>query len=203
MDDNTTTPRPIYTIGYGARAIEEFTAILKQHQIAFLIDVRTQPYSRYKPEFTKDALAHRLKQGGIQYVFMGDTLGGRPADPDCYKDDGKVDYEKYRLKASYKEGIERLKRAWQQQLPVVIMCSEGKPENCHRSMLIGQTLQEQGIDTLHIDENDELLTQKDVIDQSHGGQLSLPGLSFHRPTSRKKYKPDPVGSDDGTLADDD
>ena len=201
MDENSSTPRPIYTIGYGARAIEDLVAVLKEHQIAFLIDVRSQPYSRYKPEFAKDALAHRLKQGGVQYVFMGDTLGGRPADSDCYKDDGRVDYEKYGRKPSYLEGIERLKRAWQQQLPVVIMCSEGKPENCHRSMLIGVTLQEQGIDAVHIDENGGLLMQDDIILRSQGGQLSL--FDVHRPTSRKKYKPDSAGSDDGTFADDD
>lgn len=199
MDKNTTTPHPIYTIGYGARDIEDLVAILKEHQIAFLIDVRSQPYSRYKPEFNKDALAHRLKQGGVQYVFMGDTLGGRPADPDCYDGDGKVDYEKYGQKPFYLEGIERLKKAWQQQLPVVIMCSEGKPENCHRSMLIGATLDEQGIDTVHIDENDKLLMQVDVMVRSQGGQLSL--FDVHRSTSRKKYKPDSAGS--GKVTDDD
>ena len=34
------------------------------------------------------------------------------------------------------------------------MCSEGKPEMCHRSKLIGATLDELGIPVLHIDEDD-------------------------------------------------
>jgi uncharacterized protein (DUF488 family) len=202
MDEKTTTPRPIYTIRYGARDIEDLVAVLKEHQIAFLVDVRSQPYSRYKTEFTKDALAHRLKQTGVQYVFMGDTMGGRPADPDCYDDDGKVNYKKYRHKDSYLEGIERLKRAWQQQLPVVIMCSEGKPENCHRSELIGRSLEADDIAVAHIDENGALISQKDAESRRRGGQLSL-FPSLEQSTSRKKYKPDATGSDDGTFADDD
>jgi len=42
---------PIYTIGYGKRSIEQFIETLKKYQIAFLIDVRSRPYSQFKPEF--------------------------------------------------------------------------------------------------------------------------------------------------------
>ena len=37
----------IYTIGYGARDIDAFIAALRRYNIAYLIDVRSQPYSRY------------------------------------------------------------------------------------------------------------------------------------------------------------
>ena len=129
---------PIYTIGYGARAIEDFIVVLKSHQIDFLIDIRSRPYSRYKPEFSKQALQRSLQQQGIRYVFMGDTLGGQPDDPACYDEDSKVDYSKIKDKEFYARGIGRLRRAWQNQLRVILMCSEGKPEMCHRSKLIGQ-----------------------------------------------------------------
>ena len=51
---------PIYTIGYGDRSLEEFIAALHANAIAYLLDVRTAPYSRFKPEFSKEALALSL-----------------------------------------------------------------------------------------------------------------------------------------------
>ena len=177
-------PTPIYTIGYGSRSIAEFIEVLHQHEIAYLIDVRSAPYSRYKPEFSKAALAKELEQHGIRYVFMGDTLGGRPDDETCYVN-GKLDYEKVKEREYYQRGIERLHAAFSQQHAVVLMCSEGKPEECHRCKLIGATLTTQKIPVIHIDENDEQVTQENVIERLTGGQLSIFGENtFH---SRKKY----------------
>ena len=176
---------PIYTIGYGSRSIAELIEMLHQHKIAYLIDVRSAPYSRYKPEFSKDPLEAELIKQGIRYVFMGDTLGGRPDDETCYVN-GNVDYEKIKAAEFYQRGIQRLHTAFTQQQRVVLMCSEGKPEECHRCKLIGATLTTQDILVIHIDENGEQLTQEKVIDRLTGGQLSMFGEhTFH---SRKKYR---------------
>ena len=175
---------PIYTIGYGSRSIEELIEVLHAHQIAYLIDVRSAPYSRYKPEFSKAPLANELEQHDIRYVFMGDTLGGRPDDETCYVN-GNVDYEKVKATESYQRGIQRLHTAFSQQQSIVLMCSEGKPEACHRCKLIGATLTQENVAVVHIDENDEQLTQVQVIERLTGGQLSMFGENtFH---SRKKY----------------
>ena len=177
-------PIPIYTIGYGSRSIAELIEVLHQHEIVYLIDVRSAPYSRYKPEFSKAALANELEQKGIRYVFMGDTLGGRPDDETCYVN-GKVDYEKVKTMEFYQRGIERLHAAFLQQQSVVLMCSEGKPEECHRCKLIGTTLTKDNIPVIHIDENGKQMTQEQIIDRLTGGQLSMFGEdTFH---SRKKY----------------
>ena len=180
---------PIYTIGYGAREIEEFHAVLKSYQIDYLIDVRSKPYSRYKPDFSKQALERHLLDQSIRYVFMGNTLGGQPEDRDCYDEDGKVDYDKCRNKPFYLNGIQRLRRAWERQLHVVLLCSEGKPEMCHRSKLIGQTLVDEEIGVAHIDERDQLISQEDVLLRLTKGQLSLFD-DFFKHTSRKKYRED-------------
>src|SRR5262245_33815260 len=68
----------LYTIGYGARTVEEFIATLRTHHIDYLIDVRTTPFSKFKPDFTKELLQHHLERAGLRYLFMGDTLGGQP-----------------------------------------------------------------------------------------------------------------------------
>ncbi len=177
---------PIYTIGYGSRSIEQFIEVLRQHKIAYLIDVRSIPYSRYKPEFSKESLAAQLQRHLIRYVFMGDTLGGHPDDESCYDEKGQVDYEKVKDIDSYQSGIERLQIAFNQQQVVALMCSEGKPEECHRSKLIGISLDAQDIPIIHIDENDEQQTQDNVIERLTGGQLRLFGEdTFH---SRKVYR---------------
>lgn len=189
MSNDKTDPTPIFTIGYGQRDIDALLADLRTYDIQFLIDVRSQPYSRYKPDFSQKALMHHLEAAGIRYVFMGDTLGGRPNDPVCYTE-GKVDYEKVAQQDFYQQGIDRLQEAFRQQQRVALMCSEGKPEQCHRARLIGRTLTDLSVPVAHIDENGRLITQKDVILRLQKGQPSLFGDDFYRFTSRKKYQPE-------------
>jgi uncharacterized protein (DUF488 family) len=181
---------PIYTIGYGARSEDELAAVLHSYAIEYVLDVRSAPYSRYKPEFSKDALEAALKVQGLRYVFMGDSLGGRPDDPTCYVD-GKVDYSRVQTKPFYQAGIQRLQAAFIQQRRVALMCSEGKPEECHRTKLIAATLTTLGIPVAHIDENDQLCTQAEVLARLEGAQLML----FDEPlsTSRKRYREEPDG----------
>lgn len=183
---NVSSSGPLYTIGYGARTIEEFIAALQANHIEYLIDVRTAPYSKFRPEFSREPLQARLENAGIRYVFMGDLLGGQPNDPACLTD-GKVDYAKVRTQPFFLNGIERLKKAFAQKRRAVLMCSEGRPEQCHRTKLIGETLASAGISVSHIDEDGAVLTQTQVIDRLTKGQLDLFGQpSF---TSRKRYGP--------------
>jgi len=182
-DDTAAT---LHTIGYGARSLEELIATLQAQHLEFLLDVRTAPYSKFKPEFSREPLQAALEARGIHYVFLGDTLGGQPRDPECYTD-GKVDYTKVRQQPFFQSGLERLRKAHEQRVRAVLMCSEGRPEQCHRSKLIGEALAAAGIPVRHIDENGQVLTQAQVMDRLTGGQLDLfggPAL-----TSRKRYGP--------------
>jgi uncharacterized protein (DUF488 family) len=163
---------PIYTIGYGNRSLEEFIALLQRYQIEYVADVRSQPYSRRSPAFSKKSLVPCLQQQSIGYLFMGDLLGGRPADVTCYVD-GKVDYSRVCAKAFYQQGIQRLCLAWEKQLHVVLLCAEAKPQECHRSKLIGNTLFEQHITVAHIDETGECKTQQEINQVLMGGQPTL------------------------------
>ena len=151
------SPTPIYTIGYGKREINDFLRILKENDIHYLLDVRSHPRSSYKAEFSQNPLKESLERDGIRYLFMGDALGGKPNGEENAK------YEKITQNPAYKNGIKRLHKASKQGNRVALMCSEGKPENCHRSHLIGKTLTAEGIEVLHIDESDNLIAQKDVL----------------------------------------
>ena len=184
----TTPARPfLWTIGYGGRTLLEFLSCLAAREIRFLIDVRSVPRSRFRPEFSDDRIDHELKKVGVRYVFMGDLLGGRPKDPACYAD-GFTDYARCAEHADYHRGVFRLAAAAKQPSAAAIMCSEGKPEDCHRSKLIGEMLVRDSINVAHIDESGEDRTQDEIIARACGGQMPLlaPG---ERPrfTSRKRY----------------
>lgn len=178
---------PIFTIGYGNRSLEEFISLLQKHDIHFLIDIRSHPYSRFKPEFSRESLEERLKLYHIRYVFLGDKLGGRPDDEACYTN-GRVDYEKCRKQPWYREGIARLQTAWKKNLRVAIMCSEAKPEECHRSKLVGASLAEESISVAHIDEKGALITQDEAIQRLTRGQLCLPDFLESHPKSQVSRK---------------
>jgi uncharacterized protein (DUF488 family) len=175
---------PVLTLGYGNRSIDQVVELLTANRVECLVDVRTAPYSKFKPEFSKEALAAELTAAGIRYEFLGQELGGRPDAPECYAE-GKVDYDRIRVTQFYIRGIEKLVLARRQGTRLALMCSELRPEDCHRSKLIGVTLAEMDIPVLHIDEQGELREQDEVIARLTGGQLDLfGGPAF---TSRKRY----------------
>lgn len=175
--------KAIYTIGYGTRELADFLALLRKHRISYLIDIRSRPYSKFRPDFCRDPLRKGLSNAGIRYAYMGDLLGGTPDDPTCYTD-GKADYQKISSTDSYSRGIARLKRASEQDPRVCLMCSEMKPEECHRSKLIGRSLSEAGIPVLHIASDNEIRTQEHIMDILQRWQ---PTFFDVRLNSRKTY----------------
>jgi uncharacterized protein (DUF488 family) len=73
--------KTIYTIGHSNKQPNEFIDLLKNNSIKLLIDVRSQPYSQYNPQFNKNSLMKTLSDNEINYLFLGNCLGGRPKDP--------------------------------------------------------------------------------------------------------------------------
>jgi len=175
---------PVFTIGYGNRSRERLLAALSCRQIKYLIDVRSNPRSNYRPEFSDDQLKDFLKNAGISYVPMGDSLGGRPSDPTCYRH-GHVIYDEVRERPFFKTGIRRIQSALKKNLRICLMCSEGKPEECHRSKLIGFVLETLGIPVIHIGVQEEEISQRDVLTKLAASQSNLFGNAL---TSRKTYR---------------
>lgn len=117
---------------------------------------------------------------------MGDVLGGRPQDPTCYDDEGRVDYNKVKTKDFFCQGINRLKIAYQKKLVIAIMCSESKPGECHRTKLIGQELSKEKIALEHIDENGRLKNQATIMNELNKGLSDLD--LFGNPINSKSRK---------------
>jgi uncharacterized protein (DUF488 family) len=178
--------QPILTIGYGLRPVGEIVRLVRHYGVEYVGDVRSVPYSRRRPEFSRDALERTLRNHQIRYVFLGETLGGRPEDPSCYNGDGHVDYDRCRSNASFIAGIERVVTAYREGHPLALLCSEARPEECHRSKLLAEMLVERSVPVSHIDESGALVEHGEVAAKLRGPQLSLAPEGLGR--SRRAYR---------------
>ena len=177
----------LFSIGYGDRKIDNFMSILKKYSIQYLVDIRSTPFSKYNPDYNRNELDKFLHDQGIRYIFLGDFLGGRPGDQSCYID-GRVDYQEVSKRSFFIEGLNRIKSILSQNNRIVLMCSEIKPQDCHRTKLIGRELSSINADILHIDENTELKKQDEVmlLVTKGANDINLFGED-HLTMSRKKY----------------
>ena len=139
----------IYTIGHSNHTWEAFAALLKQHEVQVLVDTRTNPTSRWAAFSNKRTLPVLLKDEGIGYLYMGNLLGGKPADPSCYDEEGKPDYRRIRATAFFQEGVSEL-LVLAEDSTIALMCAEEDPGKCHRALLIGPALEEHSVKPLHI-----------------------------------------------------
>jgi len=178
----------IFSIGYGNRDVQETLRLVLLNNCRFLIDIRSNPYSRFQPDYNKESLEVACSKANIRYVFMGDLLGGRPKSQHCYDDQGRVDYARLASEGYFQDGLERLERALAKDLNVVLLCSELRPEQCHRSKLIGQALLPRGIDVFHIDTDGTVLGQVSVIRRITGDQPELFGTPPTVSRSRGSYR---------------
>ncbi|MDO8673135.1 MAG: DUF488 domain-containing protein, partial [Dehalococcoidia bacterium] len=79
MSESHPTRQPgIFTIGHSNHAFEAFVDLLRRHGIEVLVDVRSQPYSKYTPHFDHRNLEAAIANQGFKYMYLGKELGGRP-----------------------------------------------------------------------------------------------------------------------------
>lgn len=141
--------KAIFTIGHSNHEWDMFAALLAKHGIELLVDTRTSPVSRYAPWANARTLKAMLGQAGVEYAFMGDSLGGKPSDRSCYGADGRPDYRDIRTRDFFRNGIDALLELVEGR-NVVLMCAEEDPSKCHRRLLIEPALLDRGIDVRHI-----------------------------------------------------
>jgi uncharacterized protein (DUF488 family) len=141
--------RAILAIGHSNHEWGTFAALLAKYNIELLVDTRTNPVSRYAPWANAKKLKDILGQSGLDYAFMGDSLGGKPSDDSCYRADGQPDYRDIRTREFFRDGIDTLLEISDGKI-VALMCAEEDPSKCHRRLLIEPALLEKGLDIRHI-----------------------------------------------------
>lgn len=162
----------VYTIGHSNVEPDEFIKRLKQFNIQVLIDVRSKPYSRYVFSFNKDKIERLCKDNGIKYLFLGNLLGGKPDDGSVIDKGMKINYDLLAQKDYFLSGIDTLLTLAKRHI-VCLMCSEGQPGECHRSLLLGPVLEKMEIEILHILPDRTVINSEQLKLKINKGQLTL------------------------------
>jgi uncharacterized protein (DUF488 family) len=130
----------LYTIGHGAKTADELIAVLREHGIDLLVDVRSFPGSRRNPDVSKQAMPRWLGAAGISYRHEP-GLGGRrkpPAIPiprdQWWENQAFANYAGHTRTAEFQAAYRRLLQD-ADSCDVAIMCGEPTWWRCHRRMI--------------------------------------------------------------------
>lgn len=138
----------VFTIGHSRHTADQFMSLLRSHSIERLVDVRSQPSSKWAPHFGRASLEQLLGHS-VDYVFLGRQLGGRPDGREFYRPDGTVDYARRALAPDFGDGISQLVRLSRDRR-TAILCAEEDPVRCHRRLLVAPALARFDVAVTHI-----------------------------------------------------
>jgi uncharacterized protein (DUF488 family) len=167
----------IYTVGHSKHPLDRFMALLQQHGIEAVADVRSTPYSRFNPQFNREKLQSALDGAGIRYVFLGEELGARSKDPACY-DNGRVNYARLAASDCFRTGIDRLLTGMREHR-IALMCAEREPLDCHRTILRARQLERAGVPVMHILQDGSLEPHRHAIERL-AADLGIVGTDLFR-----------------------
>ncbi len=175
MPNAETGAHPLFTIGHSNLEPLPFLELLRRFEIAVLCDVRSRPQSGRFPQFNQDVLEELLREVDVRYLFVGEELGGRPADSKLYRADGIADYAACRKSFGFRQGVERV-LAELQSTAVALMCAEEDPLTCHRFLMICPELVAAGVAPRHIRRGGAIESQREAEDRVLDAQ-DLSGFS--------------------------
>lgn len=124
-----------------------------------IIDVRSNPYSKHAPDFSRPLLDEESAAAGIGYRWFGDRLGGRPQHPSLHTTSGDTDWDALAASASF-DGAANEVAELSRGATAVLLCAEGDPDHCHRSFLLGPAMEQRGFEVLHIVPDGSLRAQQ-------------------------------------------
>lgn len=155
----------LFTIGHTNHSHEEFLKLLQAHQIEYVLDVRSTPFSQFTSQFNKDIIAEFLKENRVKYNHMGKYFGARPVDKSLYTDKGYLDFEKARETDDFKKGVDNVILGLNKGYNVALMCTEKDPFDCHRAIMVARGFELNGIDVNHILPDGRITSQKELNDR--------------------------------------
>ena len=165
----------LFTIGHSNHELESFMELIRLHGVTAVADVRSDPYSRYTSQFNREVLSPALARHGIQYVFLGEELGARRTEAECYVD-GQASYERIAKTPAFGAGLERIRRGVAEHR-IALLCAEKDPLTCHRTILVCRRLRDEPFEIAHILEDGSLETmdsaESRLLDEMHLPQRDL------------------------------
>ena len=143
---------PIFTIGHSTRALADFLALLRAHEIRQVADVRAVPRSRRHPHFDIASLDSALAEAGVRYRHFPSLGGLRKARADstntAWQHPGFRGYADYMETDLFQGGLELL-MAFSAATRTAVMCAEAVWWRCHRRLL-ADALLVRGVTVQHI-----------------------------------------------------
>ena len=153
----------IFTIGHSNHDVATFLKLLTDNSTQVVVDVRSAPYSRHVPHFNKREIEAAITDASIKYIFMGDSIGGKPSDPQYIDQNGKVDYGRLAVSEKFQQGLNRLNKGLQDGWLIALMCAEEDPFKCHRHLLIANELElKRNIPVWHIRSDGSKMRAKSI-----------------------------------------
>ena len=170
----------IYSMGHGARSIEEFLATLEQAGIEALVDIRTAPGSRKHPHFGRDALAEALGGKGIRYLHLKRLGGFRRALADspnvALRSSAFRGYADHMASEEFAHAYRELVETATAET-TACMCAETLWWRCHRRIL-SDRLAADGWEVLHLMKPGEILPHRPSPEaRLQGGLLIYDGAA--------------------------
>lgn len=120
----------IFTLGYSNKNIETFIQKLVENNITLVVDVRSVPRSR-NPQFNRAYFEKYLNSRGLNYLYMGDCLGGIETN----RDFDEAIAEVIRLSEFHN---------------LVLVCVEGEPKKCHRHSVLAPEIAGKGYEVIDL-----------------------------------------------------
>lgn len=154
----------VFTIGHSNLELDEFFSMLLKHGVQTVCDVRSRPASFRFPQFNREGFEVSLRDAGFSYEFLGESLGGRPADPRVYQANGVVDYFLRRKARDFVAEVDRVVELSGRQ-KIAVLCAEEDPLHCHRFLMICPELVERGVLPVHIRRGGVLESQREAEDR--------------------------------------
>lgn len=168
----------VWTVGHSTHPFDVLLGLLRQPErdvvIDVLVDVRSQPYSRFAPQHNREPLERAVSQGGIRYLFMGEELGGRLLGRFASLDERLRRYPELARLPAFQRGIGRLVSG-AGRYRVAILCAEEDPTECHCRVWVTPALRERGVEVLHIRGDGRLEGEEPLrrLEPPSGEQLPL------------------------------
>jgi uncharacterized protein (DUF488 family) len=129
----------IFSFGHSNLSQEEFIGLLSSNNINYLIDVRSTPYGTYKKYFSKPMLEKWLPNNNIEYLHLGEELGGK----------GEVAYPEKMTSSNFQHGIDKIISLDNNENNIALMCAELDQKFCHRNYIVN-FLKNIGIDVISL-----------------------------------------------------
>lgn len=181
----------IYTAGFSNLPLPRFLDNLQGYGVQVLVDVRSKPYAAYTPHFNKDQIEPAAHAAGLRYLYLGRELGGMPDNPGFYDDEGYVLYDRIAGTEPFQVAIGRVLTGLRKGYTMALTCGEDNPRQCHRRLLLGRVLREQGVAVAHILADGTLISEAELLDEERRApkQLSLFGGEAEERLAWRSYRP--------------